>query len=163
MPPTESEDLEDLMEQAEAEVGALQRIGADPRAVNAADRAGLVQQERELVKRRPLGFPAFALTAGAVADFVATPRRAFRANRLLVTMATGAGVVIDSIQMGDKEQVLTPGVAVEAYAPAALTDSVPDNFDAVQANTAITVRLRNTSAGDATGTIAMKGSVVSTG
>lgn len=159
----EDDDIEALMDLAEEEVAGLERVGQD--VPDPGRRAGLQRQQRELVKRRPLGFApetSNTVAAGATETFTATAKRGLRVNRLLVS-TTAAGIVINSIKMGDVEQVLTPGVAAEAYGPDALTDSVPDNFDAIAANTEVTIEVENPTASPIDVTVAAKCAVLSTG
>jgi hypothetical protein len=161
----EDDDIEALMEAAEAEVGGLLDVAGDEAP---AGRAGLQRQSRELVKRRPLGFPAYSLAAvNDTTTITATAKRGIRINRLLLSSNIAGTVVMDSFKMGDIEQLLTRGVPIELYGSSALVDSVPDNFDAVAANTEVSIELRLVSlAGQTdpiTGTVGAKCAVLSTG
>lgn len=114
--------------------------------------------ERSVLRRAPLGFPQFTLGAaiGATNTQSAKCSRKFHPDRLLI-VPSAAGIVVDSIRIGDEEQTLNPGVPVELYGTLALTDSLPDNFTPVASGIDVYITLRNTTAGALTALAGMKG------
>jgi hypothetical protein len=174
----ESMDLEMLTEEISGlrEVGALQEVGADRlnRMVEAIKtgvggplpRPPFAQSERSTQRRAPLGFTEdgsgasfFSLAAaiGATTTMRAKVSRVAHVNRLLIVPSL-PGAVIDSIKVGDEEQILASGVPVEIYSTAALTDTVPDNFSPIAPGLDFIVTLKNTTAVAITGTIGTKAS-----
>lgn len=114
----------------------------------------------QILRRAPLGFPSFTLAAaiGATNSQSAKVSRKFHPDRLLI-VPSAAGIVVDSVKVGDEEQLLTPGVPVELYGTLALTDSLPDNFTPVPSGIDVSITLRNTTAGALTALCGMKGGV----
>ncbi len=114
----------------------------------------------ETLRRAPLGFPGFTLGAaiGAVDTQSAKVQRKYHPDRLLI-IPSAAGIVVDSIKVGDSEQLLATGVPVELYGTNALTDSLPDNFKPVPSGNDVSMTLRNTTAGALTALAGMKGAV----
>jgi len=76
-------------------------------------------------------------------------------NRLLI-VPSAPGMVLASIKVGDVEQLLAPGAPVELYSTAALTDTLPDNFDPLSEALDVTISLTNTTLAPITGTIGVK-------
>lgn len=122
------------------------------------------QSSRETDRRAPLGFTEdgtgrnfFTLSAsiGATTTMRAKVSRAAHVDRLLI-VPSAPGVVVQSIQVGDEEQVLAPGVPAELYGAAALTDSNSDNFSPIGPGLDLVITLKNTTAGAITGTIGTK-------
>jgi len=113
---------------------------------------------RSVLRRAPLGFPSFTLAAaiGATNTQSSKVSRKYHPDRLLI-VPSAAGIVIDSIKIGDEEQLMAPGVPVELYGTLALTDSKPDNFSPVPSGIDVTITLRNTTAGALTALAGMKG------
>lgn len=131
---------------------AMRRVGAAPPSPPFGITA------RSTLRRAPLGFPGFTLAAaiGATNTQQAKCSRKFHPDRLLI-VPSAAGIVIDSIRIGDEEQTLAPGVPVELYGTLALTDSQPDNFSPVPSGIDVYITLRNTTAGALTALAGMKG------
>ena len=165
------------------EVGALSEVGAT-RAKKVIKKAALakraapqrtaprgnimsqkfLQSSRDTERRAPLGFTEdgtgknfFTLAAaiGSTTTMRAKVSRAAHVDRLLI-VPSAAGAVVQSIQVGDEEQVLAPGVPAELYGASALTDSNSDNFSPIGPGLDLVVTLRNTTAGAMTGTIGTK-------
>ena len=125
------------------------------------------RSQRETERRAPLGFiedgtGAFFFTLAAVIGATTTMRakvsRAAHVDRLLI-VPSAPGAVIQSVFVGDEEQILAAGAPVELYGPSALTDTIPDNFSPLEPALDFIVVLRNTTAGAITGTIGVKASV----
>ena len=125
------------------------------------------RSQRETERRAPLGFVesssgAFFFTLGAAigatTTMTAKVSRAAHPDRLLI-VPSAPGVVLQSIKVGDEEQLLSAGAPVELYSTAALTDAVPDNFSPVGPALDFIVVLVNTTAGAITGTIGIKAAV----
>lgn len=118
------------------------------------------RSSRDTQRRATGGFAAFSLAAaiGATNTQTLTPSRRVHIDRLLI-IPSAAGIVIDSIKVGDEEQLLTPGVPVELYGTAALTDTLPDNFSPVESGIPISITLRNTTAGALTALAGIKAGV----
>lgn len=119
---------------------------------------------RETTRRAPLGFVesqsgaffwSLAAVVGASTTMTAKVSRAAHTDRLLI-VPSAPGVVMQSIKVGDEEQLLAPGAPVELYSAAALTDSLPDNFSPLGPALDFIVTLVNTTAGVITGTIGIK-------
>ena len=141
----------------------LRRVGAEEAAMNPAlmvpPSPPFGRSTRSTLRRAPLGFPNNTVPLNASFTFVSQQvSRVFHPDRLLIVPGA-PGLVIDSIRVGDEEQTLTPGTPVELYGTAALTDTKPDNFSPVQTGTTVTIILRNTTAGNITATMGMKGGV----
>ena len=122
---------------------------------------------RETSRRAPLGFSElgtgarfFTLLAGVgqTTTMHAKVQRTAHVDRLLI-VPDAPGAVIQSIMIGDDEQVLSPGAPVELYSEFALTDTLPDNFSPLQTALDFIVTLQNTTAGPITGTIGCKARV----
>ena len=64
-------------------------------------------------------------------------------NRLLI-VPSGPGAVLQSIKVGDEEQVLAAGAPVELYSTVALNDTIPDDFSPVGPALDFVVVLENT-------------------
>lgn len=118
------------------------------------------RSSRDTLRRASGGFVQFSLAAaiGAVATNPMKVSRVVHIDRLLI-IPSAPGIVIDSIKVGDEEQLLQPGVPVELYGTAALTDTLPDNFSPLQSGIDLVITLRNTTAGALTALIGVKGSV----
>jgi len=143
------------------EVGAMvKRMARQKMAGQAPPSPMFGVTAREVLRRAPLGFPQFSLAAaiGATNAQSAKVSRKFHPDRLLI-IPSAAGIVIDSVKIGDEEQLLTSGVPVELYGTLALTDSLPDNFSPVPAGLDVTITLRNTTAGALTALVGFKGGV----
>jgi hypothetical protein len=166
-------------------VGALTEVGANqlrraqqgqrkPRpnaAINQPVGQGLpsppfAMSNRSTERRAPLGFTEdgtganfFTLAAviGSTTTLRAKVSRVAHVDRLLI-VPSAAGSVIESIKVGDEEQVLASGVSVELYGVTALTDTVPDNFSPIGPGLDFIVTLKNTTAAVITGTIGTKAS-----
>lgn len=115
-------------------------------------------------RRAPLGFVedgtgALFFSLAAIVGSQTTMRgkvsRVAHPDRLLI-VPSAPGVVIQSIKVGDDEQLLQAGAPVELYSSDALTDSKPDNFSPVSPALDFTVVLVNTTAVAITGTIGVK-------
>lgn len=164
--------VEDIMRSAG--VSGLERVGYDPygNLVRVGQDGGVspmpglpppsppfARSVRSTLRRAPLGFPSNTVPANASFTFVSQQvSRVFHPDRLLIIPAA-PGLVIQSIRIGDEEQVVTPGAAVELYGTAALTDTKPDNFSPVQTGTAVTIILQNTTGAGIAATLGMKGGV----
>jgi hypothetical protein len=170
------------------EVGALEEVGAQrvlatqgrqQRAAALARVLGkrpvgapmpsppFARSARDTTRRAPLGFVedgsgAFFFSLAAVVGATTTMRakvsRTAHTDRLLI-VPSAPGVVMQSVQVGDEEQLLSAGAPVELYSVAALTDSVPDNFSPLGPALDFVVTLFNTTAGAITGTIGIKAAV----
>ena len=148
--------------------------GMDPEDVGAAVAAAVRKKQaggappsppfgvssRAVMRRAALGFPAFALAAaiGATNTQSAKVSRKFHPDRLLI-VPSAAGILLDSVKIGDEEQLLAIGVPVELYGTAALNDSLPDNFTPVPSGIDVSITLRNSTAGALTALAGMKGGV----
>lgn len=170
------------------EVGALEEVGAQRvlatqgRQQRAAALARILgknpvgaampsppfaRSARDTTRRAPLGFVEdgtgfffFSLAAviGSTTTMRAKVSRTAHTDRLLI-VPTAPGVVLQSVQVGDEEQLLSAGAPVELYSVAALTDSVPDNFSPLGPALDFVVVLFNTTANLITGTIGIKAAV----
>ncbi|HEX6290297.1 MAG TPA: hypothetical protein VFZ66_13980 [Herpetosiphonaceae bacterium] len=123
-----------------------------------------VRSTRETERRAPLGFTedgtgrnyfSLAATIGATTTMRAKVSRAAHVDRLLI-VPSASGVTVQSIQVGDEEQVLAPGVPAELYGPSALNDSLSDNFSPIGPGLDFVITLKNTVATAITGTIGTK-------
>lgn len=170
------------------EVGALEEVGAQrvlatqgrqeraamlakvlgKRPVGAAMPAPpFARSARDTTRRAPLGFVedgsgafffSLAAAVGATTTMRAKVSRTAHTDRLLI-VPSAPGVVLQSVQVGDEEQLLSAGAPVELYSVAALTDSVPDNFSPLGPALDFVVVLFNTTAVSITGTIGIKAAV----
>ena len=122
---------------------------------------------RETERRAPLGFVEdgsganfFTLpgVVGATTTMRAKVSRTAHADRLLI-VPSAPGAVLESVKVGDEEQILAAGAGVELYSTSALTDAVPDNFSPLGPALDFVVVLKNTTAVAITGTIGIKASV----
>lgn len=178
------DDLDDEVGQL-VEVGALTEVGA--RKLRRAIRRGAKQQRRR--GRRPVGgalpSPPFARSArdvqrrapsgfiedgtganfftlaaaiGATTTMRSKVSRSANVDRVLI-IPSAPGAVIASILVGDEEQALATGAPVELYSPAALTDTLPDDFSPIGPALDMVIVLRNTTAGVITGTMGFKAAV----
>jgi hypothetical protein len=155
---------------ANAGVHGIDRVGYDPNGITRVGAEGqpvgapppsppFGRSGRYVFRRAPLGFPAATVAANSSYAFVTQQvSRVYHPDRLLIIPAA-PGLVIDSIRVGDEEQTVTAGAAVELYGVEALTDSKPDNFSPVQTGTTVTILLRNTTAAGIACTLGMKGGV----
>lgn len=125
------------------------------------------RSQRETERRAPLGFiesssGAFFFTLlaaiGSTTTMTAKVSRAAHPDRLLI-VPSAPGVVLQSVKVGDEEQLLSAGAPVELYSTAALTDAIPDNFSPIGPALDFIVVLLNTTIGAITGTIGIKASV----
>lgn len=166
-------------------VGAITPVGAEAAqaalATGDTDRAAEILRQqlyggpspafgrsaRETSRRAPLGFTElgtgarfFTLPAGVGMQTTmhAKVQRSAHVDRLLI-VPDAPGAVIQSIMIGDDEQVLSPGAPVELYSEFALTDSLADNFSPLERALDFIVTLVNTTAGEITGTIGCKARV----
>lgn len=147
-------------------VSGLQEVGAAVPQRTARRPAGrlpspaFARSPRDTMRRASGGFAQFALAAaiGATATGVMKVSRVVHIDRLLI-IPSGAGIVIDSIKVGDEEQLLQTGVPVEIYGVNALTDTLPDNFSPLQSGIDLVITLRNTTAGALTALVGVKGGV----
>lgn len=147
---------------SDAEVGAIAKRrmrAAAPLAASQAQPGSFVRSSRDILRRAPGGFPSFSLAAaiGATATNAITVSRPVDISRLTIT-PSGPGIVMDSMKVGDEEQLLTSGVPVEMYG-ATVYDVRSDNFTTLPAGIPLTIVLRNTTAGALTANIGFKGEV----
>jgi len=142
----------------------LKRLTATGQAMPAPPFA---RSSRDTTRRAPLGFVeassgAFFFTLAAAVGATTTMRakvsRTAHTDRLLI-VPSGPGAVLQSVQVGDEEQLLSAGAPVELYSVPALTDSVPDNFSPLGPALDFVVVLFNTTAIEITGTIGIKAAV----
>lgn len=126
------------------------------------------RSSRETQRRAPLGFTedgtgrnyfSLAATIGATTTMRAKVSRAAHVDRLLI-VPSAPGATVQSIQVGDEEQVLAPGVPAELYGAAALTDALSDNFSPIGPGLDFVITLKNTTAVAITGTIGTKCTVL---
>lgn len=152
---------------SDSEVGAMLRRARVARTPVAAPpmNGGLssprfARSDRDVLRRAAGGFAQFSLAAaiGAIATNSAKVSRVAHTDRLLI-IPSGPGIVIDSIKVGDDEQLLSPGVPVELYGTQALTDTLPDNFSPLGSGIDLTITLRNTTAGALTALAGFKAGV----
>ena len=186
---SDDDDDEDMIEGLQAvgaltEVGARKLRGAAARRLRNRKRSALIasrsggigaglpsppfaRSSRSTERRAPLGFTEegtgarfFTLAAviGAITTMRAKVSREAHVDRLLI-VPSAPGVVIQSIFVGDEEQVLAAGCPVELYSSVALADVVPDNFSPLGPALDFVVVLFNTTAVAITGTIGTKASV----
>lgn len=153
-----------------AGVSGIDRVGYDGGITRVGAEAGQMpgvappsppfgRSGRYVFRRAPLGFPSASVAASSSATFTTQQvSRVFHPDRLLI-IPSAPGLVMDSLRVGDEEQTVTPGAAVELYGVEALTDSKPDNFSPVQTGTTVTVLLRNTTLAAISVTMGMKGGV----
>ncbi len=155
-----------------ARAKALRRLMRKKRARRTKKGYGLPsppfgRSQRETERRAPLGFiesssGAFFFTLlaaiGATTTMTAKVSRAAHPDRLLI-VPSAPGVVLQSVKVGDEEQLLSAGAPVELYSTAALTDAIPDNFSPIGPALDFIVVLLNTTIGAITGTIGIKASV----
>ena len=176
----EADDAEEEIGQL-VEVGALTEVGA--RRLRKAIRKGrgrrggggmwgrpsppFGRSARDVQRRAPSGFIEdgtganfFSLAAaiGATTTMRSKVSRAANVDRLLI-IPSAPGAVLQSIQVGDEEQALAIGAPVELYSPAALTDTLPDDFSPIGPALDLVVVLRNTTAVAITGTMGFKAAV----
>jgi hypothetical protein len=169
-----SEDIAETIDGL-VEVGALTEVGRAKlhKAVRAATvpatgslgpKPPFSRSPRETERRAPLGmtedgtgasFFSLAAAIGATTTMRGKVSRVARVDRFLI-VPSAPGAVIESIKVGDEEQVLASGVPVELYGATALTDSMPDNFSPIGPGLDFIVTLKNTTAGAITGTIGSK-------
>lgn len=123
------------------------------------------QSQRSTERRAPLGFEEdgtganfFTIAASGQTIMRAKVSRVAHVNRLLI-VPSAPGVVLQSILVGDEEQMLQPGAPVELYSTEALTDTLPDNFSPLSAALDFVAVLNNTTLAPITGTIGIKASV----
>lgn len=114
---------------------------------------------REIARRAPGGVPGVTLLAalGDVKTTTVTLSRPVEISRL-VLVPTAPGAVLDSLKIGDEEQLLSPGVVVELY-DKTVYDPRPDNFTVLPAGIPLSFTFRNTTAGAITVNIGFKGEV----
>lgn len=119
---------------------------------------------RETERRAPLGFIEdgtganfFSLAAaiGATTTMRGKVSRTAHPDRLLI-VPSAPGAVLQSLMVGDDEQLLASGAPVELYSTSALTDQIPDNFSPIGPALDFVVTLQNTTAVAITGTIGIK-------
>lgn len=117
---------------------------------------------RDTERRAPCGFVedgtgAFFATVGAglTSTMRAKVSRTAHVNRLLI-VPSAPGLVLDSIKVGDEEQLLASGCPVEIYSAPALTDTLPDNFSPLGPALDLIVTMRNTTGAGITATIGFK-------
>jgi len=170
------------------EVGALEEVGAQrvlatqgrqARAAQLAQVLGktpvgsampsppFARSARDTTRRAPLGFVedgsgafffSLAATIGATTTMRAKVSRTAHTDRLLI-VPSAPGIVLQSVQVGDEEQLLSAGAPVELYSVDALTDTLPDNFSPLGPALDFVVVLFNTTAVAVTGTIGIKAAV----
>lgn len=163
------------------EVGALTEVGARRlrRALRKSKRKSyrgvgrglpsppFARSARDVQRRAPSGFIEdgtganfFSLAAaiGATTTMRSKVSRAANVDRMLI-IPSAPGAVISSILVGDEEQALATGAPVELYGPAALTDTMPDDFSPIGPALDMVVVLRNTTAVAITGTMGFKAQV----
>lgn len=167
------------------EVGMLQDVGATAIMANPdrTQRMGMLQaalavrptgaampsppfarSARDTTRRAPLGFEekntgenffTLAGVQGATTTMTAKVSRTAHADRLLI-VPSAPGAALQSIKVGDEEQLLSSGAPVELYSVQALTDSLPDNFSPLGGALDFVVVLINTGNVVITGTIGIK-------
>lgn len=138
----------------DAAISGEEFVGA---AGQAASRP-MARTKAEVAKRAPLGFGTYSLAAAAVTILTARPQRAFHPDRLLVT-SSQLGVIINSIKIGDEEQVLGGSVPAELYGTSALADPKSDDFTPSGGGLDFSITLTNSAATASTGAVGMKGLV----
>lgn len=149
-------------------VGALTEVGAEAlRKAHGHHNHGphspaFQRSPRETERRAPCGFVedgtgAFFATvaAGGTSTMRAKVSRVAHVNRLLI-VPSAPGLVLDSIKVGDEEQLLASGCPVEIYSAQALTDTLPDNFSPLGPALDLIVTLRNTTGAGITATTGFK-------
>ena len=145
----ENDEIDDLVNEVSGEfVGAAR--GGDSKAFE--------RTRRSTMKRAPLGFGTYSIATTASAILTARPQRAYHPDRLLVT-SSQLGVVINSIKIGDEEQVLGNAVPAELYGVNALADSKVDDFSPIPSGIDASVTLTNSAGTTSTGAVGMKGMV----
>jgi hypothetical protein len=150
------------------QVGALTEVGAErlrkahSHGAHGVNSPQFARSPRETERRAPCGFVedgtgAFfaTLAAGGTTTMRAKVSRVAHVNRLLI-VPSGPGIVLDSIKVGDEEQLLASGCPVEIYSSSALTDTLPDNFSPLGPALDLIVTMRNTTGGGLTATIGFK-------
>ncbi|HET8938989.1 MAG TPA: hypothetical protein VFN67_36345 [Polyangiales bacterium] len=139
-----------------------------PGAPRMSNQQTFSRSSRDTERRAPLGFTedgtgrnyfSLAATIGATTTMRAKVSRAAHVDRLLI-VPSAPGATVQSIQVGDEEQVLAPGVPAELYGAAALTDSQSDNFSPIGPGLDFVITLKNTTAVAITGTIGTKCTVL---
>jgi hypothetical protein len=156
--------LDEIGELSDEEVGAkVKRAARKARNVqpstSTAAPGAFVRSSRDVLRRAPGGFPMFSLAAA----IGATTTQSIKTSRptditRLVAVPSGPGIVMDSLKIGDEEQLLTSGVPVEMYG-ATVYDQRADNFTTLPAGIDLTIQLRNTTVGALTCNIGFKGEV----
>jgi hypothetical protein len=141
--------------------------GGIPRTGTNLPNPAFYRSGRETSRRAPLGFKQdgtgasfFTLLAG-VGQIVTMSGKVSRVAHVdrLVIIPSAPGAVVNSIMIGDEEQVLSPGAPVELYSDFALTDPLPDDFSPLQSALDFKIVLMNTTAAQITGTIGCKARV----
>jgi hypothetical protein len=164
----------DMVDRFLSTVSGLENVGDDddedsyvgaaaPNGMRNANRLPsprFARSQRDTVRRAAGGFAQFSLAAaiGATATGTMKVSRVVNINRLLI-IPSGAGIVMDSVKVGDEEQLLQSGVPVELYGTAALTDTLPDDFSPLASGIDLVITLRNTTAGALTALAGIKGDV----
>lgn len=149
-------------------VGALTEVGANElrkahkHAHHSLPSPAFQRSSRDTARRAPCGFVedgtgAFFATVGAglTTTMRAKVSREAHVDRLLI-VPSAPGLVLDSIKVGDEEQLLASGCPVEIYSAPALTDTLPDNFSPLGRALDLIVVMRNTTGGSITATIGFK-------
>ena len=125
------------------------------------------RSQRSTERRAPLGFiedvsgESFFTLPGVLNSTTIMRGKVSRdahTDRLLI-VPSDPGAVLESIKVGDEEQLLSSGAPVELYSTAALTDAVPDNFSPLSSALDLVITLKNTTVGIITGTIGVKANV----
>ena len=173
----EMDELDQQVGQLE-EVGAITEVGAQKlRKMLRRGRSGAVggplpsppfgRSKRDTERRAPLGFKEdgtgnrfFTLLGviGATTTMEGKVSRVAHPNRLLI-VPSGPGAIIQSIKVGDEEQVLAAGAPVELYSTVALNDTIPDDFSPISSALDFVIVLENTTVVAITGTIGLKAAV----
>lgn len=156
-------DVGDGQRAAEILADAMRGRGAPARGTNLPSPA-FYRSGRETARRAPLGFveertgARFFTLPGGVGQTTTMAGKVSRVSHIdrLLIVPDAPGAVIQSIMIGDEEQVLSPGAPVELYSEFALTDALPDNFSPLQSALDFKVVLMNTTVGPITGTIGCK-------
>lgn len=143
---------------------AMSRAAPQHRGTNLPS-PSFARSARETARRAPLGFVedgtgalgSFSIAAGPGTQTIVRGKvsRVAHVNRILI-VPSAPGIVIQSIKVGDEEQMLAQGVPAELYGASALTDTIPDDFSPLQTGIDMVITLVNTTAAPVTGTIGSK-------
>lgn len=150
-----------------AQIIAQESRGGPPRTGTNLPNPSFYRSPRETSRRAPLGFrqsgsgAAFFTLPGGVGQTITMEGKVSRVAHIdrLMIIPSAPGAVIQSIMIGDEEQVLSPGAPVELYSDFAITDPLSDDFSPLQSALDFKVVLANTTVAPITGTIGCKARV----